>query len=83
MTNRDILKYTDENGYTFTGQAWIILGMIDNLSDRDKADFATAVIDMIADDAEGRDLVLNIYNQRCKHCGKRLDGESCHCWNDE
>ncbi len=65
-----------ETGMTITMPAWCILEGIDQLSDEDKTDIATAIVNMIGD---GR-LALSVLQLRCRHCGKYLGFDyECDC----
>jgi hypothetical protein len=80
MKNIDTLTYTDKDGLKVMFPTWVVLQAIDNLSDEDKADFATAVVGMIGNDQ----LALTVLKQRCRDCGRFLGfDETCHCMNDE
>jgi hypothetical protein len=82
MKNTDTLKYVDKSGVEFTFPVWVVLGAIDNLSNEDKADLATVIVDMIGGENEN-ELVLSVLRQRCMSCGKSLQGEKCYCMREE
>ena len=82
MNNKITLTYTDLNGFEFKFPVWVILRAIDNLSNEDKADLATVIVDMIGGENEN-ELVLSVLRQRCMSCGKNLYGEKCYCMAEE
>jgi hypothetical protein len=81
MTTTDNLTFLDTNGDKIKIPLWSVLLVIDELSDKDKADIATAIVNEI-DDGE---IALSVLKMRCKNCGvrfSRITG-TCHCVNDE
>lgn len=85
MKNTDIMTYTDPNGNSYTFPSYILLGAIDNLSDDDKAELATTIVNMLPNTEEGKYLALNVLRYRCDFCGTFLNVEHgvCYCERDE
>ncbi len=81
MTTTDNLTFLDTNGDKIKIPLWSVLLVIDELSDKDKADIATAIVNEI-DDGE---IALSVLRMRCKECGTRFSRitDTCHCVNDE
>lgn len=81
MTTTDNLSFLDTNGDKIKIPLWSVLLVIDDLSDEDKADIATAIVNEI-DDGE---IALSVLRMRCKKCGVRLSRvtDTCYCTTDE
>lgn len=81
MTTVDNLTFLDTNGDKIKIPLWSVLLVIDDLSDKEKADIATAIVNSIEDG----EIALSVLRMRCKECGVRLSRitDTCHCGNDE
>lgn len=58
-----------------------IMRTMENKTDQEKTDIATAIINMIEND----ELALSVLRYRCKYCGKFLNEEygTCYCTADD
>lgn len=73
-----------EDGTVVVFPTSFVLKAIENLSDEDKEEFATAIVDMIVDDSRA----LSVLKNRCIDCGRKLKTkengmqERCYCIAD-
>lgn len=58
-----------------------IIRTMENKTDQEKADIATAIVNMIESD----ELALSVLRYRCDYCGKFLNEEygTCYCTADD
>jgi predicted Zn-ribbon and HTH transcriptional regulator len=65
--------------------AWCVIEGILKLSESDRADFATTIINNMGDNEESNELVLSVLRNRCRQCGAQFQTPSkvCFCQHDE
>lgn len=85
MNNINSLKVKHPAGFIIEIPFKFVMESIDNLSDDDKAELATTIVNMLPNTKEGKYLALNVLRYRCNFCGTFLNVEHgvCYCERDE